>query len=229
MTGMDREAYFDEWSKLHGGYDPRGSALVRGWLTVVHGCARPFVRLGIHPDLVTLMGVGVSGLALALAALGGYWPAVAGLLIAASGLTDSLDGAVAIQTGRTSRWGFVLDSVADRVAEVLFAFVLVAIGGPGWLAGVAIGLAWLQEYMRARAMAAGMDEVGVVTIWEKPTRVIVTTMFALGAAIYQGQAQIWALVGLAVWAGLGLIGFGQLSLAVRARLSGPGGGDGPPP
>ena len=42
---------------------------------------------------------------------------LAALLVGASGLLDNLDGAVAVLSGRTSRWGFVLDSGCDRLAD----------------------------------------------------------------------------------------------------------------
>ena len=73
---------------------------------------------------------------------------------------------------------------------------------------------FLQEYARARAGAVGMTEVGVVTVWERPTRVIVTATFLAAAALL---GQPWALLGAAAWTGLGLVGLAQL-LVVGRRL-----------
>ena len=53
---LSREEYLDRWSTLHGGYDPRTSRIVGPWLTVVHAVATPFARLGVPPDVVTLLG-----------------------------------------------------------------------------------------------------------------------------------------------------------------------------
>jgi len=60
-----------------------------------------------------------------------------------------------------------------------------------------------------------MTEVGVVTVWERPTRVIVTAAF-LGAAGALGD--LWALLGAAAWVGLGVVGLAQLLTVVRRRL-----------
>jgi hypothetical protein len=73
----------------------------------------------------------------------------------------------------------------------------------------------LQEYLRARAAAARMTEVGVVTVWERPTRVIVTAAFLASAAALGSP---WPALGAWAWVGLGCIGLGQLALVVRRRL-----------
>jgi CDP-diacylglycerol--glycerol-3-phosphate 3-phosphatidyltransferase len=78
----------------------------------------------------------------------------------------------------------------------------------------------LQEYARARAGNAGMTEIGVVTLWERPTRVIVTALFLLGAGIYLDAAAGWATAGAAAWATLGAVGLSQLLVVVRRRLTG---------
>jgi CDP-diacylglycerol--glycerol-3-phosphate 3-phosphatidyltransferase len=219
---LGREDYLDRWSQLHGGYDPRGSRLTHAWLTLAYTAARPLALLRVPPDAVTLLGVLVSGAAVALVAAGGRWLALAAVVVALSGLTDNLDGAVAVMTGRTSRWGYVLDSVADRVSDSLYLLALWVAGAPGWLCVVGGVLMGLQEYARARAVGAGLREIGVVTLWERPTRVIVTAMFLLGAGLYVGASDAWATAGAAAWAGLGVVGLTQLLVTVRRRLSGPG-------
>jgi CDP-diacylglycerol--glycerol-3-phosphate 3-phosphatidyltransferase len=74
---------------------------------------------------------------------------------------------------------------------------------------------FLHEYARARAAAGGMTEVGVVTVWERPTRVIVTATF-LAAAAALGDP--WPTLGAWAWVGLGIVGLVQLLVAVRRRL-----------
>ena len=215
----DRDAYFTRWAALHGGYDPRGSWLVRTWLGWSYLLARPLARLRVPPDAVTLLGVAVSAAVVGLAALGGRWALAAAGVVVASGLLDNLDGAVAVLTDRASRWGYVLDSVVDRVSDGLYLVALWALGAPAWLCVAGGALMGLQEYARARAGAAGMDEVGVVTVWERPTRVIVTAMFCLGAGIHLAAAAAWAGWGAAAWVGLGVVGLVQLLVVVRRRLA----------
>ena len=62
---LSRSAYLDRWQGLHGGYDPRTSRLVGPWLTFIYSLARPFARLGVPPDVVTLLGLVVSGVVVA--------------------------------------------------------------------------------------------------------------------------------------------------------------------
>lgn len=216
---MDREEYLRRWSDLHGGAGTGG--LVGFWLSLTHALARPLARAGAGPNAVTLLGLVVALAALLPAAAGGRWPVLAFLVVVLSGLLDNLDGAVAVLTGRTTRWGYVLDSVCDRVADAGYVVALWLVGAPGWLAALAAGLTGLQEYLRARAGAGGMSEVGVVTVSERPTRVIVTAMFLLAAGVYPGDAAGWATAGAGVWAGLGAVGLVQLTLVVRRRLGAP--------
>jgi phosphatidylglycerophosphate synthase len=217
MTAGDREAYLDRWAVLHGGYDPRANALVRRWLSWTYAVARPLAAARVAPDLLTAAGVLVSLGAVGLAWPGGRWAVPAAAVVVLSGLLDNVDGAVAVLTGRTTRWGFVLDSVADRVSDVLYLVALWLLGAPGAVCAVGGVLMFLQEYARARAAAAGMTGVGVVTLWERPTRVIVTAAFALCAGLFADG--LWALLGATVWAGLGAVGLGQLAVVVRRRLA----------
>jgi phosphatidylglycerophosphate synthase len=191
---------------------------VGGWLSVVHVLARPFVRLRVPPDLLTLLGLLVAVSAAGAAAAGGLWVYVAVIVVVASGVLDNLDGAVAVLSERVTPWGQVLDSAVDRCCDGLYLVALWAVGAPGVVcvgAGAAMGLA---EYVRARAGAAGMSEVGVVTVFERPTRVIVTAAFLLGAAIYSSHAQGWATAGAWAWLGLGLVALVQLVPVIRRRL-----------
>jgi CDP-diacylglycerol--glycerol-3-phosphate 3-phosphatidyltransferase len=155
----------------------------------------------------------------AVAAAGGRWPLVAIVVVVAGGLLDNLDGAVAILSGRTSRWGYVLDSLADRLSDTAYLLPLWFLGAPG-LACVAGGsLMVLPEYARARAGNAGMGEVGVVTVWERPTRVILTAFLLLGCGLLPGHADLVATLGAAAWIGLGAVGLMQLLLVVHRRLA----------
>jgi phosphatidylglycerophosphate synthase len=212
---LDRDGYLDGWRQLHGGYDPRRNRLVRGWLSGAYVVARPCAAAGLSPDLVTGLGLVVAATAVPAAAGGGWWLLVAAGVVVLSGLLDTVDGAVAVLTGRATAWGQVLDAVADRLGDLLFLGALYAAGAPGW-ACVAGGLPMLlQEYLRARATAAGMTEVGVVTVWERPTRVIVTAAFLASAAALGSP---WPALGAWAWVVLGCAGLGQLGLVVRRRL-----------
>jgi phosphatidylglycerophosphate synthase len=214
---VDREAYFARWAALHGSYDPRSNALVRIWLSWTYALAKPLAATWVPPDLVTVLGLVVSGAAAALAAGGdGWWLLAAALVVVASAVVDNLDGAVAVLTDRPTRWGAVLDSLADRCSDLLYLVALWLAGAEPWVCVGGGALMLLQEYSRARAGASGMSEVGVVTVWERPTRVIVTAAF-LGSAALLGDP--WPTLGAAAWLGLGVVGLVQLLVVVRRRLA----------
>jgi phosphatidylglycerophosphate synthase len=217
---MDRATYLQQWSTLHGGARPTG--VVGGWLRIVHVAASPLARLRVPPDAVTLLGLLIACSAPLLASLG-RWGVLAGaLVIALSGLFDSLDGAVAVMTGRTSRWGAVLDAVADRISDAAFVTTLWVVGAPASVCVAAVGLCWLQEYARARAGGAGMTEVGVLTLNERPTRVVVVVMFLLATVARPDDDPGWATLGAWALVGLGVIGLVQLLVVIRRTLGGGG-------
>jgi CDP-diacylglycerol--glycerol-3-phosphate 3-phosphatidyltransferase len=212
---VDRDGYLDGWQELHGGYDPRGNALVLGWLSGAYVVARPVAAARVSPDAVTAAGVLVSAAAIAPASAGGWWLLVAAAAVVLAGLLDNVDGAVAVLTGRVSVRGEVLDAVADRVGDLLFLGSLLAAGAPLGVCALGGALTLVQEYLRARATAAGMTGVGVVTVWERPTRVIVTAAFLASAA---ALGDPWPALGAWTWVALGLVGLAQLAVVVRRRL-----------
>jgi phosphatidylglycerophosphate synthase len=210
----DLAAYFDRWQVLHGGYDPRtGSTWLRRWLTLVWVVGRPLARRGVPPDVITLSSLVLAGLVVVLASVGGGWAIGAGLVVVLSGLVDNLDGCVAILQDRVTRWGYVLDSVVDRLSDSAYLWAAVLLGcpvGPAVGCGVAC---LLLEYLRARAGNAGGDEVGLITIAERPTRVIVLAPTLLLAEFFPVAG-----LGVAVLLALTLVGLGQLVVAVRRDL-----------
>jgi CDP-diacylglycerol--glycerol-3-phosphate 3-phosphatidyltransferase len=191
-----------EWSALHGGLEP--SPAVRRYLAVTRRLAAPVARTGVHPDALTFAAVLVASTALLVPAR------LAALAVLVSALLDALDGAVALQQGRATRWGYVLDSLADRVCDGLFLAALVLAGAPVALA-VACGIGvLLLEYTRARAGNAGGSQVVTLTVGERPVRVLLP---ALGLLTAQPALALWLLT---VLTGVGL---GQLLVAVRRQLA----------
>ena len=211
--------YLRRWAPLHGGYQPRPGSLAGRWLSLAYAAARPLAARGVAPDLLTAWGVLASAAVAAIASAGGRWPLAAVVVVVVAGLLDNLDGAVAILTGRTSRWGFVLDSLADRLSDAAYLVALWVLGAPGPLCVIGGGLMGLQEYARARAGNAGMGEVGVITVWERPTRVILTAGLLLGAGLLPGSADLVVTGGAVAWVVLGLVGLSQLLVVIRRRLN----------
>lgn len=214
----DLDTYLDRWSAAHEGYDARPTRLLRRWLQVMHAAARPLAVAGVLPDVLTAWAVWLALVVVALAALGGGWAVLAAVLLVASSVGDGLDGAVAVLTDRTSRWGYVLDSTADRVTDALFLTAAWLAGAPAWLA-VATGVAVFQlEYVRARGGNAGADPAGVITVGERPSRVICCAVAVLLGGVAGQRGPLLAGVSIAILLALSLIGIGQLTVALRRVL-----------
>ncbi len=215
----DLDGYFDTWSTTHGGYDPRtGSVFLRGWLTMVYGLARPLARRGVQPDVVTYSSIWLAGLVLVLAEVGGRWWIAAGWVMVASGLFDTLDGCLAVLEDRQTRWGYVLDSVVDRCCDGIYLLAVVAVGCPPELAVALMFGFFLMEYLRARAGNAGGDEVGRITVAERPTRVILLSPSIHFSGVFLGLSDVLPVVGPAVLLALTVFSVLQLGATVRRQL-----------
>ena len=215
---LSRDEYLAAWSRWHGETDPASSPLVRGWLSTAYALARALSWL--PPLTATALGLLVAAAGAGLAAVGGIVLVAAGVLVGLSGLLDSLDGALAIAGGRASRRGFVLDSVVDRLTEVAYALALWLAGAPGLLAAAFGALCWLPDYLRARAGQAGVSETGAISVWERPTRVVLTAFTLGGAGVVSGNGYGEAVVVAGTVAGvvLGAAGTAQLGLSLRRAL-----------
>jgi CDP-diacylglycerol--glycerol-3-phosphate 3-phosphatidyltransferase len=209
------DEYTAAWSRLHGGYDlSRASSLVRGWLLVAYRTGSWLGGKRVGPSTVTTAGLVVSLAVPAAVLLGPGGLLLAALLVLVAAFADALDGAVAVVTGRASRRGYVYDSVADRVSEAAWLVAFWLAGVPGWLVVAAGAVSWLQEYARARAAAAGMNEIGVVTVSERPTRVL-TSLFGLLSGFFVGWGPA---VAIGAWLALGIVGAGQIGRTIRSEL-----------
>jgi archaetidylinositol phosphate synthase len=222
MTIASKQAYLANWSHLHGGYQPRRGGLVFGYLSLMYAVAAPMARLRISPDAVTLGALAFTGAAplLVMAEPGPVRLLAAAVLIGTTGLLDGVDGAVAVLQRRTSSWGAVLDSLADRCTELLYLVTLLLVGAPLQVVLIAGVVTLLQEYVRARAGMVGLTEITTVTVSERPTRIALTAMTCLGLAslsVLNIDVPL-ALITAWIWAALAMISFAQITMAVRQRL-----------
>ncbi|MCW0214038.1 MAG: CDP-alcohol phosphatidyltransferase family protein [Pseudonocardia sp.] len=204
------------WTALHAGVRP--DVVSRGWIRLVQGLAALGPVSRVPPDVLSLLGVLVVAAAWPAAAAGERWPLLAAALVVVSGVLDGLDGAVALRAGRARPLGAVVDAGADRLGDLVLVAVLGVLGAPLPLCAAVAVLVLLHEYLRARAQAAGMPGVGAVTVAERPTRVIVVAVAALGAGVSPAGTPwtgwSWAAVCAGIWAVLGAVGLIQLVLAV---------------
>ena len=206
------------WSSLHSGIAP--SRMVRAWLRLMRMLGTGPVA-HVPPDV--LSAAGVLALAGAWAAVAGPgWPALSVPLILLGGVLDGLDGVVALTTGRARPLGAVIDSVADRIGDLLLGACLLALGAPVPWVVAAVALLMLLEYLRARAQSVGMPGVGAVTVAERPTRLILVGLAAAGSAVFPSRVPMigwgWATMTAIIWTVVGVVGLAQLAHGVRRSI-----------
>lgn len=85
-------------------------------------------KAGVTPNLVTVAGLIISLVAAGFAALGHLHAGIALFFIGAC--LDALDGSLARATGRCTEFGRYLDSVCDRLSELVFIAGAVVGGSP---------------------------------------------------------------------------------------------------
>jgi len=146
------------------------------------GTSRFIQRLGLGPNSLTFIGLGLNGLA-AWALAEGEWLQGSGLIVVA-GFFDILDGAVARNCREVSFFGSFLDSVVDRYSDLslLIGLLLYYSRYGSMLDQVLVGLTLmgtaLVPYSRAKAETfIARCNVGIM---ERPERILV---LFLGTAI----------------------------------------------
>jgi CDP-diacylglycerol--glycerol-3-phosphate 3-phosphatidyltransferase len=206
--------YLVAWAQLHGTQSPKG--LVRVWLRIAFFLSTPLTKF--NPNLITAFGPVLMGAAIyfVLSPNRNYF--LASITVLVVGLVDSFDGMVAVRTSKTSSWGAFLDGIVDRLIDVGIGILLIVLGAPVELAVLAISIALIHEYMRAKASGIGYREVGVITPAEKPTRIALGVMFLIAAGLLPEKVIQLANIATLVWISLGLISFAMLLRVYRKQL-----------
>ncbi len=177
--------------------------------------ARIFSR--INPNTVTILA-----LVFCIAA-GLYFAAgnlvIAGLMLLLGGFFDVLDGAVARENGRVTKFGGLLDSVLDRYADAA-VFLGIMWGGHAafppyiendwFLGGLALTGSLLVSYTRARAEAGGTGVLNI-GVAERAERMILIILGAFTGLLH------WAVLVVAVISHLTVL---QRMIAARRILKG---------
>src|SRR3954453_1308930 len=147
--------------------------------------ARFFLRMGISPDVITVVGTaGVCAGALVFFPSGHFLVGV--LVCTAFVFSDIVDGLMARLSGRSSSWGAFLDSTLDRFGDAaVFAGLALYYAGPGdsrpltALALYCLVLGSITSYARARAEALGMQaKVGIAERSDRMVAILVMTGLA---------------------------------------------------
>lgn len=148
-------------------------------------------RMGVNPNIITVLGVLVSVVAAFMFAIGNLL--LGAIFIGLGGFVDILDGAVARKQKRTTPFGGVLDSTMDRFAD---AFILIGIIYGGFvdpLIGIlALHASITVSYVRARAESEGIKcDVGIA---ERPERLVILMAGAFLGYFIDPVFIYWAVV-----------------------------------
>ena len=153
-------------------------------MRIIDAMVRGLASAGVHPNILTTIGVSINALCGVLFGLGEFfW---AGIVLIIANLFDMLDGNVARLTGNVTKFGSFLDSSLDRLSD-MFAFLgimmfyagnspqhsilNVLLGGIGMMASVMV------SYTTARSEGLGVKaNVGFL---QRPERVVLLIIGAL--------------------------------------------------
>jgi archaetidylinositol phosphate synthase len=145
-----------------------------------------FASLGFGPNFWTWMSLILSIISAIMFSLhspsiGANWytaTLLGGIFLIIAGFFDAIDGAVARVTKKTSAFGGFLDSIIDKVSEIVVLIgVLIGNFTNPVLVLVTLSLAILISYTRARAESIGVDLKGK-GIAERAERILILSILA---------------------------------------------------
>jgi CDP-diacylglycerol--glycerol-3-phosphate 3-phosphatidyltransferase len=156
------------------------------------------VRLRIHPNILTFVGVIINVAAAWALALGKF--VTAGVIMVIANIFDFIDGKVALELEAVSAFGGFWDSVIDRFSDIsLFIGLIYLYSRMGrtdyvMVAALAMMFAIMTSYTRARAESIiPKCKVGFL---ERPERIV---LFMIGAFTNRMAAVLWVMLILSIF------------------------------
>lgn len=189
-----------------------GESIGRGAMRIIGSMVRGLASAGIHPNILTTIGVSINVFCGILFGMGEFF--YAGIVLIVANLFDMLDGNVARQTGNVTRFGGFLDSSLDRLSDmVAFLGIMVFYAGNTpqhsllnvFLAGVGMMGSVLVSYTTARSEGLGVKaNVGFL---QRPERVVLLIIGALSTwdwnsdfYLFNKMPQVlWVLAVTSIW------------------------------
>jgi CDP-diacylglycerol---glycerol-3-phosphate 3-phosphatidyltransferase len=150
------------------------------------------VALRIHPNVLTFTGVLISiaaGWALAVGAF-----VTSGVIMVAASIFDFIDGKVAAETGKISKFGGFWDSVIDRFSDLALSVGLIvlysSLGRTDYVLITSITMVFATMTSYARARAESLIPRCKVGFMERPERIV---LFMIGAFTNRMAAVMWVI------------------------------------
>ena len=155
------------------------------------------VKLGIHPNLLTLTGVIVNAWAAWALAFGQL--RTAGFVMIVANIFDFIDGKVAERTNLASHFGGFWDSVMDRFSDIFLFIGLIYLyseqGRTDYVLITALTLLFSVMTSYTRARAESLIEKCKVGFMERPERIV---LFMIGAFTNRMAAVLWVILVLSI-------------------------------
>ena len=155
------------------------------------------VALGIHPNVLTLIGVLINiGAGFALA--NDHFK-LAGVIMIVANIFDFIDGKVAHITGKQSAFGAFWDSTLDRFSDLALFTGLIwlysTLGRHDYVLVTTLTLIFATMTSYARARAESLVAKCKVGFMERPERIV---LFMIGAFTDRMGAVLWVILVLSV-------------------------------
>lgn len=179
------------------------------------------VALGIHPNVLTLVGVLINvGAAWALA-VDRFM--LAGVVMICANIFDFIDGKVAHITGKQSEFGAFWDSTLDRFSDLALFTGLIwlysTLGRHDYVLIATLALIFSIMTSYARARAESLIEKCKVGFMERPERIV---LFMIGAFTDRMAGVLWVILSLSVVTVANRIYYTHLALDRRPMPSNTG-------
>jgi CDP-diacylglycerol---glycerol-3-phosphate 3-phosphatidyltransferase len=135
----------------------------------------------INPNVLTFLGLVINMMAATFLAVGNF--RIAGCVIIFAGLFDMVDGRVARETNRVTRFGAFFDSVLDRYSDIALLVGLLVYYGtinrPSYVVLTAIVMAASVMISYTRSRAENFIPTCKVGFLERPERIVLLIIGAL--------------------------------------------------
>lgn len=189
-----------------------GASIGRGAMRIINAMVRVLASAGVHPNILTAIGVCINvGCGILFGFGEFFW---AGIVLIVANLFDMLDGNVARLSGNVTKFGGFLDSTLDRLSDmVAFLGIMIFYAGNSpqhsilnvFLSGVGMIASVMVSYTTARSEALGVKaNVGFL---QRPERIVLLIIGALSTWDWNSQnffanrmpQVLWVLAVGSVW------------------------------
>ncbi len=169
------------------------------------------VALGIHPNVLTFVGVVINVAAAWALGLGHFL--LAGIIMIVANIFDFIDGKVAHQLQLESLFGAFWDSTLDRFSDLALLVGLIylysKLGRSDYVMVAAVTLIFSIMTSYARARAESLVEKCKVGFMERPERIV---LFMIGAFTNRMAGVLWVILVLSILTVANRIYFTYLAL-----------------